>query len=33
VPETFLIRKNKIIKKIIGPMDSKSFLEIKRIIK
>ena len=33
VPETFLIRKNKIIKKIIGPMDIKSFLEIKRIIK
>ena len=33
VPETFLIRKNKIIKKIIGPMDSKSILEIKRIIK
>merc|ERR1711965_664084 len=32
VPETFLIYDEKIIKKIIGPLDSKSLLEIKRLI-
>ena len=33
VPETFLINKKKIIKKIIGPINEDSFLEIKKIIK
>ena len=32
VPETFLINKQKIIKKIIGPLNDKTFLEIKEII-
>ena len=32
VPETFLIQKKKIIKKIIGPIDKVSFLEIKEMI-
>ena len=33
VPESFLIYNKKIIKKIIGPIDKSSFLEIKKIIK
>ena len=33
VPETFLIYNKKIIKKIIGPINDSSFLEIKKIIK
>ena len=33
VPETFLVFKNKIIKKFIGPLDIKSVDEIKEIIK
>tara|TARA_A100000164_G_C21869781_1_gene754519 strand:- start:582 stop:1100 length:519 start_codon:yes stop_codon:yes gene_type:complete len=33
VPESFLIYNNKIIKKIIGPLDKNSLDEIKRIIK
>ena len=33
VPETFLIYNNKIIKKIIGPIDNKQFKEIKNLIK
>ena len=33
VPESFLIYKKKIIKKIIGPLNENSFLEIKKIIK
>ena len=33
VPETFLIYNEKIIKKIIGPLNNKSFIEIKKIIK
>ena len=32
VPESFLIYKNKIIKKIIGPIDQNSLLEIKKLI-
>ena len=33
VPESFLIYNNKIIKKIIGPIDKNSFLEIKGLVK
>ena len=33
VPETFLIYKRRIIKKIIGPLNTDSLLEIKRLIK
>ena len=33
VPETFLIYDKKIIKKIIGPIDNNSLLEIKKLIK
>ena len=33
VPETFLISNKKIIKKIIGPINEKTFSEIKKIIK
>ena len=33
VPESFLIYNNKIIKKIIGPINQKSLFEIKDIIK
>ena len=33
VPETFLIYKNRIVKKIIGPLNNKSLLEIKKLIK
>ena len=33
VPETFLIYKNKVIKKFIGPLNQKSIEEIKQIIK
>ena len=32
VPETFIINKKKIIKKIIGPINKSNFLEIKEII-
>ena len=32
VPESFLIHDNKIIKKIIGPIDENSFLDVKGII-
>ena len=32
VPETFLVFENKIIKKFIGPLNIKSFAEIKKII-
>jgi cytochrome c biogenesis protein CcmG/thiol:disulfide interchange protein DsbE len=32
VPETFIISKDKIIKRIIGPINEESFLEIKEII-
>ena len=32
VPESFLIYNKKIIKKIIGPIDNNTFLEIKRLI-
>ena len=32
VPETFIINKDKIIKRIIGPLNEKSLLEIKKII-
>ena len=32
VPETFLVFKNKIVKKFIGPLDIKSVEEIKQII-
>ena len=32
IPETFLIYDKKIIKKIIGPINDESFLEIKRLI-
>ena len=32
VPESFLLYKNKIIKKIIGPIDQNSLLEIKELI-
>ena len=32
VPETFLIHNKKIIKKIIGPLNTNSFLEIKELI-
>ena len=33
VPESFLIYKNKIIKKIIGPINENSFLEIERLVR
>ncbi len=33
VPESFLIYRNKIIKKIIGPIDKNFYLEIERLIK
>ena len=33
VPETFLIYKKKIIKKVIGPINNKTFDEIKSLIK
>ena len=33
VPESFLVYKNEIIKKIIGPLNEKSFEEINRIVK
>ncbi len=33
VPETFLIHKKKILKKIVGPLNERSVLEIKKIIK
>ena len=33
VPESFLIYKNKIIKKIIGPINDDSFLEIERLVR
>ena len=33
VPETFLIYKKKIIKKVIGPINNKTFDEIKKLIK
>ena len=33
VPESFLIYNNKIIKKIIGPLNKKLSLEIKNLIK
>ena len=33
VPETFLIHKKKIIKKVIGPINDKTFEEIKRLIR
>ena len=33
VPETFIVYKNKIIKKFIGPLDKNSVKEIKKIIK
>ena len=33
VPESFLIYNNKIIKKIIGPIDKNSFSEIKGLVK
>ena len=33
VPETFLIYKKKIIKRIIGPLNKDSTLEIKRLLK
>ena len=33
VPETFLIRENKILKKIVGPLNKKSELEIWKFIK
>ena len=33
VPESFLIYKKKIIKKIIGPLNENSFIEIKKMIK
>ena len=32
VPETFLIYNNKVIKKIIGPIDKNTLIEIKRLI-
>ena len=32
VPETFIINKNQIIKRIVGPINDTSFLEIKKII-
>ena len=32
VPESFLVYENKIIKKIIGPIDQNSLLEIKELI-
>ena len=32
VPESFLLYKNKIVKKIIGPIDQNSLLEIKELI-
>ena len=33
VPESFLIHKKKIVKKIIGPISENSLVEIKKIIK
>ena len=33
VPESFLVFNNKVIKKIIGPINAESFLEINKIIK
>jgi cytochrome c biogenesis protein CcmG/thiol:disulfide interchange protein DsbE len=33
VPESFLIHKNKVIKKIIGPLNDSSFKEIERLVK
>ena len=33
IPETFIVSKNKILKRIIGPIDKITFLEIKKIIK
>ena len=33
IPETFLIYNKKIIKKIIGPIDRKSLIELKKLIK
>ena len=33
VPESFLIYNKKVVKKIIGPITSKSFLELKKVIK
>ena len=33
VPESFLIYKNKIIKRYIGPIDIENLIEIKKIIK
>ena len=33
VPETFLIHKKRILKKIVGPLNEKSVLEIKKLIK
>ena len=33
VPESFLIKNGKIIKKVIGPLNEKSFMEIKDLIK
>jgi cytochrome c biogenesis protein CcmG/thiol:disulfide interchange protein DsbE len=33
VPESFLIHKKKIIKKVIGPLNENLFLEIERLIK
>ena len=33
VPESFLIHKRKIIKKIIGPLNENSYLEIERLLK
>ena len=33
VPETFLIKNNQIIKKIIGPLNENLFLEIKELVK
>ena len=33
VPESFLIHKDKVIKKIIGPLNDSSFKEIERLVK
>ena len=33
VPETFLIKNNQILKKIVGPLNDKSFFEIKELTK
>ena len=32
VPESFLLHKNKIIKKIIGPIDQNTLIEVKELI-